>query len=115
MPSLAEVAITNLVNDGVSPLKAGIKMGRVMATVWALAVAAESLGDWPSQVEYAAYWKVSERSAQREWEAFREAFPGEESPDRLARHLRSQVIGSRLKSEPAAAYGLPFPQDLVAA
>lgn len=33
--------------------------------------------------EYADWWKVNRRTAFREQERFREAFPGEKTPDRL--------------------------------
>jgi len=59
--------------------------------IWALAFARSKLGTWPNQAEYAVFWKISERSAQREWAAFRLGFPDEDSPQRLAEWLYGQV------------------------
>lgn len=59
--------------------------------IWGLAMARSKLGTWPNQAEYAEFWEISERSAQREWAAFRRGFPNEESPERLARWLYSEV------------------------
>lgn len=59
--------------------------------IWGLAMARSKLGSWPNQTEYAEFWGISERTAQREWAAFRNGFPDEESPERLARWLYSEV------------------------
>jgi hypothetical protein len=64
---------------------------RAIEPIWALAYARHKLDHWPNQAEYASFWEISERQAQREWARFREAFPTEESPERLARWLYSEV------------------------
>lgn len=118
-PTLVEVAVGNLTADGMKPIKATITASRVLANTWALAYAAHelNLGRWPTQVEYAAYWKMPERTAQREWALFRQAFPGEESPDRLARHIAAE-LGKRIaqrETTAAAALTLPAPGALALA
>jgi hypothetical protein len=80
-----------------------------LATAGALAIAAaRSANGFPTQAEYAAYWKQSERSAQREWERFRKAFPSEEGPERLARLLVAEY-SRRLaeREDPSVAFSLP--------
>lgn len=47
------------------------------------AVARDELGKPPTALEYAAYWKVSERTAWRDRAAFSKAFPDEQDPGRL--------------------------------
>lgn len=90
-PTLAEVAVTNLRNSGVGPIASVKKASDALGTAVALAIAAlrgaATDGGWPTQAEYATYWKITERTAQREWALFRQAFPNETSPDRLARWL----------------------------
>ncbi|WP_249009664.1 hypothetical protein [Conexibacter sp. DBS9H8] len=89
------------------------------ATVAALAIAdADGAGanGWPTQVEFAAYWKVTERHAQNEWAQFRRAFPTEESPDRLAKlirdNYRAKLAARRIDvaaSLPAEPFGIAAP------
>jgi hypothetical protein len=93
-PTLAEVAFLNLraeYGGGLSgTLKATKKSAEAVATFAALSMAAvngASEDGWPTQAEYAAYWKITERQAQREWALVRRAFPSEDSPDRIARQL----------------------------
>lgn len=109
-----QVAVENLTDAGLTPMRASLEAARAITTVWALAACAESLGHWPTQVEYAEHWQVSDRSAQREWADFRRAFPDEETPDRLAQVVRANVIGQRLKRA-SAAFGVPFEAPAVAA
>lgn len=52
--------------------------------------------------EYAEYWKISERTAWRELHRFREVFPEEESPARLAR-LIAHAADSRSEARAALA------------
>jgi len=79
--------------------------------IWGLAMARKKLGTWPNQAEYAAFWGISERSAQREWAAFRKGFPDEESPERLARWLYSE-ISEKIDSKAAALTVEIKPADL---
>ena len=102
-----EVAVANRVAAGDSSVRASVAGARAVAVVWQLAACAEALGRWPNQAEYAAHWKITERTAQSDWRAVREAFEGERTPDRLARKLREHVFGARLE-DPAAAFSAPF-------
>jgi hypothetical protein len=57
-------------------LKAAKTASDVVGFVVELAIAhangAGSDGDWPTQLEYAAYWKITDRTAQRRWKLYRE-------------------------------------------
>jgi hypothetical protein len=110
---LVAVAMVNLIESGDSRIKALKNAGAVGTTVCSLAIAARKLDHWPTQTEYAAYWKISERKAQQEWALFRRAFPGEESPDRIARWLHNE-LGRRVE-EKTAPLTVPAPPDLVLA
>lgn len=101
------VAVANLQAAGYPPLRASLGAARALTTVWQLAVCADALGYWPSQMEYAAYWRASDRTTQRDWQRFRAAFPDEESPDRLAELLRAHALGERLQ-DPSAAFAVPW-------
>ena len=85
------------------------------ATIWALAYANYKLdlGRWPTQAEYAEYWNTSERSAQREWANFRNAFPSEVDPENLARWLTSEVA-ARIEDR-STALSVQAPPELVPA
>ena len=107
--TLGEVAFLNLRAAGYSTVRAMKGAADALATAGALAiVASKSDNGFPTQAEYAAYWKQSERSAQREWERFRKAFPNEEGPEHLARWLASEY-GRRLaqREDPSIAFSLP--------
>lgn len=108
-PTLGEVAFRNLQAKGYGRIRAMKKASEALTTVSCLAIAASrSENGFPTQAEYAAYWKQTERSAQRDWERFREAFPGEKGPERLARALVAEY--SRRLSEhddPGFAFSLP--------
>jgi hypothetical protein len=95
---------------------AASKSAQACSTAWALAHAAHKLGRWPSQQEYAEYWKITDRTAQREWARFREVFPGAESPDDLARYLASE-LGKRManRDSAATALGVIAPAHVIAA
>jgi hypothetical protein len=107
--TLAEVAVVNLRGEYGSglggTLKATKKGAEAVTTAACLAIAAHhgaaEDGGWPTQAEYARYWKISERQAQREWALFKAAFPNEESPDRIARFL-SNEYRSRLADRDAS-------------
>lgn len=114
-PTLIEVAFANLRAQGYSTIRAVKAASDALTTVGALAIAAaHSDNGFPTQAEYAAYWKQSERSAQREWRRFKDAFPGEEGPERLARLLVAEY-SRRLaeREDPSIAFSLPA--SLVAA
>ncbi len=108
-PTLGEVAFRNLEAAGYGRIRAMKKASEALTTLSCLAIAASrSENGFPTQAEYAAYWKQTERSAQRDWQRFREAFPTEESPERLARWLVSEY-GKRLteREDPGFAFSLP--------
>jgi hypothetical protein len=108
--TLAEAATTNLRAGGASWPKAMVKAGQACSTVYAWWRAADELGDWPTYVEYAAYWKISERTVYRELDVFRLAFPTEADTRRLA-----ELVGSEIElHSAAAAMSAPAPRELVA-
>lgn len=81
-PSLAAVAQKRV---------GSLRAGRVLAFMVAWETARASLGDeWPADqgisaqvYAYGAWWRESERTAWRELERFRAAFPDEQTPTRL--------------------------------
>jgi hypothetical protein len=121
--TLGEVASMNLLaesgGNGIGAQLKAVKKGAEAATVLAcLAIAhLEGAGadGWPAQYEYAAYWKITERQASREWDLIRRAFPGEAGPDRLAKILALDY-GPRLqRSGAGAALSVPYAGTLAAA
>jgi hypothetical protein len=111
--SLIVVAMTNLLADGDSRIKAMKGAATTCATVCTLALLGRLLDHWPTQADYADYCEISERKAQQEWALFRRAFPGEESPDRIARWLSTEV-GRRIEDK-TAPLTVPAPPDLALA
>lgn len=113
--TLAEVAFLNLrsgYGNGLGgTLKASKKASEALTTAACLAIAAHrgaaADGGWPSQAEYAIYWKISERQAQREWAVFKQAFPGEESPDRLAKLLVNEYRARVASADPSFVFSVP--------
>ena len=117
-PTLGEIAFLNLRNgEGYGTVQAMKKAAEACTTIACLAIAAiKSPEDgFPTQLDYAAYWKLSERTAQREWALFKKAFPGEESPERLARWLASEYAARLSKREDASvAFSAEAPATLLA-
>jgi len=109
--TLTYVAVRNLLAAGHKPRRAVIEAAKASATVVQLALISQRLDHWPTQREYASAYDISERTAQLEWELFREAFPGETSPDEIAKWL---ALNAKPKSE-ADALTAPAPPDLVPA
>jgi hypothetical protein len=107
---LVIVAMENLIDAGDSRLSALKNAAIVGANVCALGITARALEHWPTQAEYAAYWKISDRKAQQEWALFRRAFPGEDSPDRIARWVYTEV-GRRVEEKTAPLW-VPAPPRL---
>lgn len=109
--NLAELAAANLIasDPKLGQLRAAVKGAQAIATVVALGVVARerAYGDWPSQADYAGYWEISERNAQREWAHFRRAFPHEDSPDRLARVLLEKHGTELVEGGAGFAFALP--------
>jgi hypothetical protein len=102
--------MTNLIEAGDNRMKALKNAANIVTTVCALAMTARALDHWPTQTEYAAYWKISERKAQEEWALFRRAFPREDSPDRIAQWVYAQV-GRRIEEKTAPLW-VPAPPSL---
>lgn len=112
--TLADVAFANLRAAGYGTWRAHLLTARVIATLGKLAMAAHAgagADDWPTQVEYADYWEISPRTAQREWHLFGQAF--ELEPDRvdaelerMARWALSQY-GARLGDRASELSSLP--------
>lgn len=89
---------------------AGVRKGAAaVSCLVAWAIAEESVGlplgdDLTSQVRnYAKWWRITERTAWRDLAAFKQAFPGEDSPARLAAELRQAVELRRLERREAMA------------
>jgi hypothetical protein len=98
---LTGVAYLNLKAQGVGTTRAILDAAKVCETIvcWALAHQDLALGaDWPTQIQYAEYWKINERTVRRELDRFSKAFPREESPERLARWVQS-VAAERLNRD----------------
>ena len=112
---LTAIAYLNLQAAGEKRIKAMRHAADACATIWALAYANYKLdlGRWPTQAEYAEYWNISERSAQREWANFRNAFPTEEDPEGLARWFTSEVA-ARIEDR-STALTVTAPPELVPA
>lgn len=118
-PTLGEIAFLNLRNhEGYGTVRAMKKTADACATIACLAITAINSPDdgFPSQLDYARYWKLSERSAQREWALFKKAFPSEDSPERLARWLMTEYASRLSKREDASvAFSAEAPAMLIAA
>jgi len=118
-PTLADVALANLRSSGMGTVRAYASAGKALATVAALAIAAAEHDEWPTQAEYAAHWKITERTAQREWALFRQAFPGEQTPDAFAQLIaaqRAKQLATRDRERLIAeTLKFPAPRGLVAA
>ena len=111
-PTLATVALSNLLDAGDSRWKASRNAATVGQTVCMLVIAFQRLGHWPTQVEYAEEWNISVRTAQQQWVLFRRAFPGEQSPDRIAKELALSV-GDLITER--SGLTIPAPAELLAA
>lgn len=110
---LAAVAVINLRASGEGKIASIHKAAAVVTTLWQIAYAAYKLEHYPTQAEYAEYCKISERSAQREWALFKQAFPNEESPERLSRWMLSEI--NRRIEDSSTALSVSAPPDLITA
>jgi hypothetical protein len=63
---------------------------KVVAFVVQWAIAEEALGHAPMLDEYAEWWNASRSTVFREQARFREAFPGETTPQRLVDRLKRE-------------------------
>jgi hypothetical protein len=108
---LTGVAYLNLKAGGAGTTKAILDAAKACETICAWAIAHQQLGlgeDWPTQVQYAEYWKINERTVRRELDRFCKAFPGEENPERLARWLQS-VTGTLSRDDFSPALSVRAP------
>lgn len=119
--TIGEVAAMNLLaasgDRGIaSQLKATKRGASAAVTVACLAIAAindaAQDGGWPTQADYAEYWRRDLRHTQREWALVREAFPGEDGPDRLARIIALDYRQRLAEDGPTAALSFPLPGGL---
>ena len=62
---------------------------------------------WPTQLEYAAWWKTSERSAQREWATFRKVFGPDADPYELAQLIAANYRTRLRDQDVSVAYDVP--------
>lgn len=109
---LTSIAMINLHESGVSWPRVPRRATDACTAIAALAMTFHTTGIWPESArQYAQLVGISERKAQREWEAFHEAFPTEESPLRLAQHLYAQVGAQRI-ADRGALLRVPGPADL---
>jgi hypothetical protein len=86
-PSLAKLAARR-----VGPVKGG----RAIAFMWQWALWRETTGAPPASItqdvtDYADWWRESERTVWRHLELYREAFPGEQTPDRILDLVLAQI------------------------
>jgi hypothetical protein len=105
-PRRPPTTLLEVINARTGSLRKTFKIGTFIA---AWAVVRDDLGRKPFVHEYAAWWKVSERTAWREMALFTAAFPEEDGPDRLA-----ELIGSVLPGRPEAAAVLAIAPDVLA-
>jgi hypothetical protein len=117
-PTLITVAIANLLatsdDNGIrAQLRATKEAGVVVGFLVTLAIAYRRLDrdEFITQLEWAELGDMDERTAQRYWRRFRHAFPTEQSPERLARWIASQLSDT----EPMAAASVLAPADLALA
>jgi hypothetical protein len=92
---LLEVAYASGRMNGLSPVKAISYGGDAITLAVALAVAhLRGVGEdgWPTQAEYAEHYEMTERSAQREWQRFRQVFGPDADPYALARALEDEMM-----------------------
>jgi hypothetical protein len=108
------VAMRNLVNSGMKKPLAAVAAGKALAVLWKFLVAGQSLNHWPTQHEYADYWNETRRTAERDWERFRRAFPTQQSPRKLAELVRAQRPAQIPDDDVTPVAGFPAPEGLLA-
>lgn len=98
--SLASVAFLN----------AGIRAGsRAVSALICWGIVADSLGREPSHEEVWTYWRTSKATHYRDQAAFRKAFPGETSPQRLWLLVRGEIKSRDRVGATAEAFGVVMP------
>lgn len=112
---LTSLIYVGLVENGVGHVAAMRRAIEASEAVVMLAIARHGLGHWPTQAEYAGAAGISERTAARQWKAFKTAFPDEDSPERFARAFYAE-LGPRLdKIGRGAIMAMPAPAELQSA
>jgi hypothetical protein len=106
IPTLAEVAVTNLRRGGKARTRSLVEASKACALVWAWAETTRSLGRPPTRAEHSKHWKESDRTTYRDLEVFRRAFPTERDPQNLANWLNANV---ERRSSEAGTLGLESP------
>lgn len=104
MPKRPPRTLLELIQQRTGSLRKTFLVGKVIQQ-WAMV--RQDLGRRPYVHEYAAWWKVSERTAWREMARFSAAFPEEDGPDRLA--LLALADG---RTDAASVLALPLPAEL---
>jgi hypothetical protein len=64
-------------------------------------------GAWPTQQEYAVWWKVTERTAQREWARYRQLLGAEADPYALAKAIYAEYSTRLRERDLSVAYDAP--------
>lgn len=72
---------------------------KVIVTLTSYAVCKQELGGTPTQTEYREFWSLKVRTAEREWAQVRDAFPGEEGPERLGVEIANQASKQLLSKD----------------
>lgn len=117
--TLAQVAYIRAREAGFGTLKAYKVASDALQLPICLAIAqvkgAAADGGWPTQSEYARFWKMTDRTAQREWALYRQVFGPDAKPEDLARQLVAEY-GRRLeKDEAGPSLVMSAPASLLAA
>jgi hypothetical protein len=109
MPKREPRTLLEVIYSRTGSLRATYRVGMLIQQ-WALC--RRDLGRRPEVTEYAAWWKISERTAYRELAEFAKAFPEEDYPDRIA--LAILARGDELLENAARILSLA-PSEVVAA
>jgi|SRR5579884_3010398 len=112
--TLVQVAYARARQSGAGTLKAYKLASDAVQLPVCLAIAqvkgAAADGGWPTQAEYARFWGLTDRTAQREWARYREVFGPDARPEELARQLVAEY-GRRLaegeRGNPALVMSAP--------
>jgi hypothetical protein len=116
--TLTDVAVDRMKLEGERPWRALRRATAALTPVALLAIAAQDGagedGRWPKQVEYAAYWEMDVRMAQRQWQDFENVFGEDADINAFAHAIVDAYPGRRLtRRDVGIAHG--FPADLALA
>jgi hypothetical protein len=90
-----------------------VKGAKVVAFIVMWGIAEEALGHPPTLEEYATWWRESRSTVFRLQARFRDAFPGESTPQRLVDALREQEGPNWFKRGVSACTSLALRGDAV--